>query len=276
MRVRDSMTRDVITVTPTTPIHEVASLMANHGVSGLPVLDEKGSVIGIVTEADLLVRQKPRTRTSWWRLFLDGDRMAREFQRAVGTTAGEVMTREVISIGPDLPIEAAAAILHDQKIRRVPVVTKGALVGILSRGDLVKALAAGAASVMVGSMLAGTEESPGESFLLEGRRFKVIRGMGSLSAMEEGSADRYFQEGEVSPSKLVPEGIEGRVPYRGPVSDVIFQMIGGLRSGMGYCGVRSIGELRSETEFLRITSAGLRESHPHDVVVTREAPNYSL
>jgi len=141
MRVRDSMTRDVITVTPTTPIHEVASLMANHGVSGLPVLDEKGSVVGIVTEADLLVRQKPRTRTSWWRLFLDGDRMAREFQRAVGTTAGEVMTREVISIGPDLPIEAAAAILHDQKIRRVPVVTKGALVGILSRGDLVKALA---------------------------------------------------------------------------------------------------------------------------------------
>jgi len=141
MRVRDSMTRDVITVTPTTPIHEVASLMANHGVSGLPVLDEKGSVIGIVTEADLLVRQKPRTRTSWWRLFLDGDRMAREFQRAVGTTAGEVMTREVISIGPDLPIEAAAAILHEQKIRRVPVVTDGALVGILSRGDLVKALA---------------------------------------------------------------------------------------------------------------------------------------
>ncbi len=141
MRVRDSMTRDVITVTPATPIHEVASLMANHGVSGLPVLDEKGAVVGIVTEADLLLHQKPRTRASWWRLFVDGDRMAREFQRAVGTTAGEVMTREVISIGPDLPIEAAAAILHDQKIRRVPVVTKGALVGILSRGDLVKALA---------------------------------------------------------------------------------------------------------------------------------------
>jgi IMP dehydrogenase len=155
----------------------------------------------------------------------------------------------------------------------IPVIADG---GVKYSGDLVKAIAAGAASVMVGSMLAGTEESPGESFLLEGRRFKVIRGMGSLSAMEEGSADRYFQEGEVSPSKLVPEGIEGRVPYRGPVSDVIFQMIGGLRSGMGYCGVRSIAELRSETEFLRITTAGLRESHPHDVVVTREAPNYSI
>ncbi|HEX4995487.1 MAG TPA: CBS domain-containing protein [Methylomirabilota bacterium] len=141
MKAQDSMTHDVITVTPTTPIHEVAALMANHGVSGLPVLDEKGSVVGIVTEADLLVRQKPRARMSWWSLFLDGERMAREFQRAVGTTAGEVMTREVISIGPDLPIEAAAAILHGHGIRRVPVVADGVLVGILSRGDLVKALA---------------------------------------------------------------------------------------------------------------------------------------
>lgn len=141
MKARDHMTRDVITITPATPIHQVASLMANHGVSGLPVLDETGSVAGIVTEADLLVRQKPRTRMSWWRLFLDGERLAREFQRAVGTTAGEVMTREVISIGPDLPIEAAAAILHEHGIRRVPVVADGVLVGILSRGDLVKALA---------------------------------------------------------------------------------------------------------------------------------------
>src|SRR5205809_1095116 len=155
----------------------------------------------------------------------------------------------------------------------VPVIADG---GIKYSGDVVKALAAGAESVMMGTMLAGTEESPGESFLLEGRRFKVIRGMGSLGAMEEGSADRYFQEGEVSPSKLVPEGIEGRVPYRGPVADVIFQMVGGLRSGMGYCGVCDIKALRSETEFIRVTTAGLRESHPHDVVITREAPNYSI
>src|SRR5216117_2281617 len=137
-------------------------------------------------------------------------------------------------------------------------------------------LAAPAARVIMGSMLAGTEESPGESFLLEGRRFKVIRGMGSLGAMEEGSADRYFQEGEVSPSKLVPEGIEARVPYKGPVADVIFQMAGGLRSGMGYCGVCDIAALQTETEFIQITTAGLRESHPHDVVITREAPNYSI
>src|SRR5213594_4244918 len=157
----------------------------------------------------------------------------------------------------------------------IPQIT-AILDGVQGAGDVVKALAAGAESVMMGSMLAGTEESPGESFLLEGRRFKVIRGMGSLGAMEEGSADRYFQEGEVSPSKLVPEGIEGRVPYKGPVADVIFQMVGGLRSGMGYCGVCSVAALRSETEFVRVTSAGLRESHPHDVVITREAPNYSL
>ena len=160
----------------------------------------------------------------------------------------------------------------------VPQITAivDAVRGIKYSGDAVKALAAGAASVMMGSMLAGTEESPGESFLLEGRRFKVIRGMGSLSAMEEGSADRYFQEGEVSLQKLVPEGIEGRVPYRGPVADVVYQLVGGLRSGMGYCGVCDIAALRTETEFIRITTAGLRESHPHDVVITREAPNYSL
>ena len=189
----------------------------------------------------------------------------------VGVGPGSICTTRVVT-GVGVP-QVTAIVDACAGAGDVPVIADG---GVKYSGDLVKAIAAGAASVMVGSMLAGTEESPGESFLLEGRRFKVIRGMGSLSAMEEGSADRYFQEGEVSPSKLVPEGIEGRVPYRGPASDVIFQMIGGLRSGMGYCGVRTIAELRSETEFLRITSAGLRESHPHDVVVTREAPNYSL
>ncbi len=128
---------------------------------------------------------------------------------------------------------------------------------------------------MLGSMLAGTEESPGEAFLLEGRRFKLIRGMGSLSAMEEGSADRYFQESSEQ-RKLVPEGIEGRVPYKGPVTDTLYQLLGGLRSGMGYCGVSSIEGLQQEAEFVQITAGGLRESHPHDVVITREAPNYRL
>ena len=154
----------------------------------------------------------------------------------------------------------------------VPVIADG---GVKYSGDIVKALAAGASSVMMGSLLAGSEESPGEAFLLEGRRYKMVRGMGSLSAMQDGSADRYFQEGELSPRKLVPEGIEGRVPYKGPVADVLFQMVGGLRAGMGYVGCATIEELRTRTEFVRITAAGLRESHPHDVTITREAPNYS-
>jgi IMP dehydrogenase len=189
----------------------------------------------------------------------------------VGVGPGSICTTRVVT-GVGVPqITAIVDAVHGAG--DIPVIADG---GIKYSGDIVKAIAAGAESVMMGSMLAGTEESPGESFLLEGRRFKVIRGMGSLSAMEEGSADRYFQEGEVSPSKLVPEGIEGRVPYRGPVGDVLFQMVGGLRSGMGYCGVSTVATLRTETEFIRITSAGLRESHPHDVVVTREAPNYSL
>lgn len=189
----------------------------------------------------------------------------------VGVGPGSICTTRVVT-GVGVP-QITAILDAVQGAGDIPVIADG---GIKYSGDIVKAIAAGAASVMMGSMLAGTEESPGESFLLEGRRFKVIRGMGSLAAMEEGSADRYFQEGEVSPSKLVPEGIEGRVPYKGPVSDVIFQMVGGLRSGMGYCGVCDINALRTETEFLRITTAGLRESHPHDVVITREAPNYSL
>jgi IMP dehydrogenase len=155
----------------------------------------------------------------------------------------------------------------------VPVIADG---GIKYSGDVVKALATGASSVMMGSMLAGTDESPGESILAEGRRFKAIRGMGSLAAMQDGSADRYFQQGELAASKLVPEGIEGRVPYKGPVADVLFQMVGGLRSGMGYCGVATIEELRRDVEMVQITSAGLRESHPHDVHITREAPNYNV
>jgi IMP dehydrogenase len=189
----------------------------------------------------------------------------------VGIGPGSICTTRVVT-GVGVP--QITAIAHAVAgAGDVPVIADG---GVKYSGDAVKALATGAASVMMGSMLAGTEESPGESFLLEGRRFKMIRGMGSLAAMQDGSADRYFQEGEISPQKMVPEGIEGRVPYRGPVGDVLFQMAGGIRSGMGYCGVATLTELQTEAEFVQITSAGLRESHPHDVVVTREAPNYSL
>jgi IMP dehydrogenase len=189
----------------------------------------------------------------------------------VGIGPGSICTTRVVT-GIGVP-QITAIVDAVRGVGDVPIIADG---GIKYSGDVVKALAAGASSVMMGSMLAGTEESPGESILADGRRYKTIRGMGSLSAMQEGSADRYFQEGEVSPAKLVPEGIEGRVPYRGPVGDVLYQMVGGLRSGMGYCGVQNLAELVSETEFLQITAAGLRESHPHDVVITREAPNYSV
>jgi IMP dehydrogenase len=189
----------------------------------------------------------------------------------VGVGPGSICTTRVVT-GIGVP-QLTAVLDAVDGAGDIPVIADG---GIKYSGDIVKALSAGASSVMMGSMLAGTEESPGESILMEGRRFKMIRGMGSLSAMQDGSADRYFQEGEMSAKKLVPEGIEGRVPYKGPAADVLFQMVGGLRAGMGYAGCGTIDELRTKTEFVRITAAGLRESHPHDVVITREAPNYSV
>ncbi|MDO8500883.1 MAG: IMP dehydrogenase [Gemmatimonadaceae bacterium] len=189
----------------------------------------------------------------------------------VGVGPGSICTTRVVT-GVGVP-QLTAIFDAVEGAGDVPVIADG---GIKYSGDIVKAIAAGASSVMMGSMLAGTEESPGESLLMEGRRFKTIRGMGSMSAMQDGSADRYFQEGEMSPEKLVPEGIEGRVPYKGPVGDVIFQMVGGLRAGMGYVGCADIEELKRDAQFIRITAAGLRESHPHDVVITREAPNYSV
>ncbi|MDX1647445.1 MAG: IMP dehydrogenase [Longimicrobiales bacterium] len=190
----------------------------------------------------------------------------------VGVGPGSICTTRVVT-GVGLPQLTAIMDAVDGVDDGLPVIADG---GIRYSGDIVKALAAGANAVMMGSMFAGTDESPGETFLLEGRRFKTVRGMGSLSAMEEGSADRYFQEGEVEARKFVPEGIEARVPYKGPVSDTLYQLVGGLRSGMGYCGVGTIEELRTETRFNRVTSGGLRESHPHDVTITREAPNYHL
>jgi IMP dehydrogenase len=190
----------------------------------------------------------------------------------VGVGPGSICTTRVVT-GVGVPQLTAIMEALEGCKGEVPVIADG---GIRHSGDIVKAIGAGADAVMMGSMLAGTEESPGESFLLEGRRFKVIRGMGSLSAMEEGSADRYFQDGELDGQKLVPEGIEGRVPYKGPVADVVYQLVGGLRSGMGYCGAGDIRDLQTKARFIRITMGGLRESHPHDVTITREAPNYTV
>ena len=187
----------------------------------------------------------------------------------VGIGPGSICTTRVVA-GIGVPqITAIYDAACAAKQYGVPIIADG---GIKYSGDIVKALAAGASTVMMGSMLAGCEESPGETEIYQGRQFKVYRGMGSLAAMAQGSKDRYFQEGN---SKLVPEGVEGRVPYKGSLSDTVYQLLGGIRSGMGYCGCPTIGELQARGQFVRITSAGLIESHPHDITITQEAPNYS-
>lgn len=188
----------------------------------------------------------------------------------VGIGPGSICTTRVIA-GIGVPqITAIYDCAKEADKYGIPVIADG---GIKYSGDIVKAIAAGARAVMLGSLLAGTTESPGEYEIYQGRRFKVYRGMGSLGAMEAGSKDRYFQEGE---QKLVPEGIEGRVPYKGPLADTLHQLVGGLKAGMGYCGTPTIEDLIKNGRFIRITPAGLRESHPHDVQITKEAPNYSL
>jgi IMP dehydrogenase len=189
----------------------------------------------------------------------------------VGIGPGSICTTRVVA-GVGVPqITAIADVYQAAKVKGIPVIADG---GIKQTGDIAKAIAAGADSVMIGSLFAGVEESPGEKILYEGRSFKMYRGMGSLGAMQSGSKDRYFQDAEEDISKLVPEGVEGRVPFKGPISDSIYQLIGGLRAAMGYCGVKNIEELKKNTKFIKITLAGLKESHPHDVIITQESPNY--
>ncbi|MDB5272429.1 MAG: guaB, partial [Chitinophagaceae bacterium] len=189
----------------------------------------------------------------------------------VGIGPGSICTTRIIA-GVGVPqlyavMEAAQALAK----KKIPVIADG---GIRYSGDIVKALAGGADTVMMGSLLAGTEEAPGQTILYEGRKFKTYRGMGSLEAMETGSKDRYFQDAEDDIKKLVPEGIVGRVAVKGRTAEVIYQMVGGLKAGMGYCGAKDIAALK-QAQFVKITSAGVKESHPHDIQITREAPNYS-
>ena len=332
------MTKENLVTAPEgTTLEEAERLLGENRIEKLPVVDEQGTLKGLITIKDIFKRRQfpDANKDAHGRLRVAGavgvgadamDRAKALFDARADTVvidsahghsegvletaaqlreafpdaqiiAGNIATKEAakalvergmdavkVGIGPGsicttrvvtgVGVPQITAIMHAvEGAGDVPVIADG---GVKYSGDVVKALAAGASTVMLGSMLAGTEESPGESFLLEGRRFKTVRGMGSLGAMQEGSADRYFQDGDAPLRKLVPEGIEGRVPYRGPVEDVLFQIAGGLRSGMGYCGAASLEELRQETEFVRVTAAGHRESHPHDVVITRESPNYSL
>ena len=336
--IREVMTKERLVTAPVgTGLDEAERILARHRIEKLPVVDAEGRLKGLITVKDIFKRKQfpdankdqhgrlrvaaavggtPEAKTRARALIdagadaliidsahghsdgvLQTVKLLRDafpdVQLVAGNVATEAGTRELVRIGVDavkvgvgpgsicttrvvtgVGVPQVTAIMDAVRGGGdIPIIADG---GIKYSGDVVKALASGASSVMMGSMLAGTDESPGESILAEGRRFKSIRGMGSLAAMQEGSADRYFQEGELSTSKMVPEGIEGRVPYKGPVGDVLFQMVGGLRSGMGYCGVATVDQLRQEVELVQITSAGLRESHPHDVTITREAPNYNV
>jgi IMP dehydrogenase len=191
----------------------------------------------------------------------------------VGIGPGSICTTRVVA-GVGVPqITAVSNVSEALKGSGVPVISDG---GVRFSGDVAKALAAGANAVMMGSMLAGTEESPGDVFLFQGRQYKAYRGMGSVGAMKDGAADRYFQDNSANIDKLVPEGIEGRVAYKGSVNAILFQVVGGVRASMGYCGCRTILEMHDKAEFVQITAAGMRESHVHDVQITKEAPNYHV
>ena len=337
--VKDVMTTEGLVTAPVgTTLEEAELVLHRHRIEKLPVVDEDGMLVGLITVKDIVKRRQFPNASKDERgrlrvgaalgtgsndltragmlveagvdlLVIDSahghsqgvlDAVTRireafpEVQLMAGNVATEQGARDLVERGADavkvgvgpgsicttrvvtgVGVPQLTAIIEavEGVGGRVPVIADG---GIRYSGDLVKALAAGASAAMMGSMFAGTEEAPGESFLLEGRRYKLVRGMGSLSAMEEGSADRYFQEDRSEARKLVPEGIEARVPYKGPVADTVFQLIGGLQSGMGYCGAETLSALVRTARFCRVTSVGLRESHPHDVTITREAPNYHM
>ncbi len=191
----------------------------------------------------------------------------------VGIGPGSICTTRIVA-GVGVPqISAIDGVARALEGSGVPIIADG---GVRYSGDIAKALAAGASTVMMGSIFAGTEEAPGEVVLYEGRSYKTYRGMGSLGAMKRGAADRYFQDNEANIDKLVPEGIEGMVPYKGSIVSILFQLAGGVRSSMGYCGCRTIDDMRQRAEFVEITNAGMRESHVHDVHITKEAPNYRV
>ncbi|MGH7562962.1 MAG: IMP dehydrogenase [Gemmatimonadota bacterium] len=338
--VREVMTADegLITAPVGTTLEQAERLMGENKIEKLPIVDAEHRLKGLITVRDILKRRQfPRaskdeqgrlrvaaavgtsqetldradalveagvdvlvvdTAHGHSRGVLDKVAAVRERHPDIQLAAGNVATAEgaralvergvdavKVGIGPGsicttriiagIGVPQLTAILECAEVcleASVPLIADG---GVRYTGDIVKALAAGASCVMMGSLFAGTEESPGETMLLEGRTFKVYRGMGSVAAMAEGSGDRYFQEQPVDEKKFVPEGIEGRVPYKGPVSETIFHMVGGLRQGMGYCGTGDLEALSRDTEFVRVTMAGLLEGHPHDVTITKEAPNYT-
>ena len=336
--VQDAMTKsNMVTAPEGTDLKQAELILQEHKIEKLPVVNEKGTLTGLITYKDILrVKNFPNaSKDSFGRLLVGAavgvtpdvkDRIqalvdvgvdvvcvdtahghsagviqvVKDLRKAfpdLQLIAGNVATKEgsqalidagvdavKVGVGPGsictTRVVAGVGVpqlsaIHEAakacKAAGIPLIADG---GIRYTGDIVKAIAGGASTVMAGSIFAGTEESPGETVLYEGRRFKTYRGMGSIEAMNQGSKDRYFQDVEDDIKKLVPEGIVGRVPYKGNLAEVIHQYIGGLRAGMGYCGASSIEELQ-QAQFVRITSSGVRESHPHDIQITKEAPNYS-
>lgn len=338
VKVEEVMTKNLITGQPGMSLEDAVEILQKHRVEKLPLVDEKGHLVGLITVKDILKRRQfPNAckdsegrlrvgaavgvgedtieRVNWLVqvgcdvIVLDSahghskgvlktiEKIKKNFPD-IELIAGNVVTKEAtyeliqrgvsavkVGIGPGsicttrvvagVGYAQISAILECTEVASkfdIPIIADG---GIKYSGDIAKAIAAGAETVMIGSLFAGTEEAPGERILYEGRTFKVYHGMGSLAAMKRGSSERYFQR-EDEPEKLVPEGIEGMVPYRGMLCDTVHQLVGGLRSAMGYCGAENIKQFIQKTKFVKITNAGLRESHPHDVQITREAPNYSV
>ena len=265
-------------------LSEATELLRNYKVEKLPVVNKDGTLEGLITYKDLMkIKDNPiASKDSKGRLLVaaavgvKSDTIERiEMLTHAGADAvigpGSICTTRVIA-GVGMPqLSAVMMASNALKGTGIPVIADG---GIRYSGDVVKALAAGASTIMAGSLFAGVEESPGETIILNGRKFKSYRGMGSLEAMQQGSKDRYFQDMEDDIKKLVPEGIVAQVPYKGTLAEVVYQLVGGLRAGMGYCGAKDIETLRG-AKFVRITHAGFVEGHPHDVTITRESPNYS-
>ena len=254
---------------------ERAQALVNAGVDALIIDTAHGHSKGVIQMLKLVKKNFPKVDVIVGNVATAAAGLALVKAGAdgvkVGIGPGSICTTRIIA-GVGIP-QLTAVMMVSKALKKsgVPVIADG---GIRFTGDIPKAIAAGASTIMAGSLFAGVEESPGETIIFEGRKFKTYRGMGSLDAMEKGSKDRYFQDVEDDIRKLVPEGISGRVPYKGTLGEVVFQLIGGLRAGMGYVGAKNIAALQ-EAKFIRITAAGIRESHPHDIVITREAPNYS-
>ena len=289
-KIEEVMTKEGLITTHNSDLKNAAEILLRHKIEKLPVVDHAGKLIGLITYRDITkMKDNPNAcKDDKGRLrvaagvgvtadVLATGAAARALADAgadgvkVGIGPGSICTTRVVA-GVGVPqLTAIYGVAKELAGSGIPVIADG---GLRYSGDIVKALAAGGDCVMVGSMLAGVEESPGETIIYNGRKFKSYRGMGSVEAMNKGSKDRYFQGEETDTSKFVPEGIEARVPYKGYLSETVYQLIGGLKSGMGYCGAKDIAALK-HADFVKITSAGVIENHPHDVTITREAPNYS-